>query len=62
MTNQKKNLDDIPFQVANLISELHNKKNAPHVRDNYRLRLLAIRDNAAEAIKEYDAQMFMVKK
>lgn len=50
---------NIPFQVENLLQNMMNKGERPHIRDNYRSRLSSIRDVIDKSIREYDNEMSM---
>lgn len=51
---------DIPFQVANLINSLRDKKERVHIRGNYRSRLEGIKKAIDKAITDYDVEMGVV--
>ena len=55
----KDELQNIPFQVENLIRNMMDKNERPHIRDNYRARLKAIRDGVDAAIRKYDNEVMM---
>jgi hypothetical protein len=44
---------NIPFQVQNLIDQMMNKQEKPHIRDNYRMRLESIRDSIDTSLRKY---------
>lgn len=47
----------VPHQVQQLITDLLNKRDAVHLRGNYRLRLVAIRDAIDKAVAKYDTEV-----
>jgi hypothetical protein len=55
---------NIPFQVQNLIDNMMNKDERPHIRDNYCMRLEAIRSAIDTSVKKYknDDMMRQVRK
>ncbi len=53
MKKRKINLDNIPYQVKDLVIAL-NGHEPQYVRANYYLRLLDIKDAIDEAIETYD--------
>jgi hypothetical protein len=44
---------NVPFQVQNLIESMMNKQEKSHIRDNYRMRLEAIRDVIDNNLRKY---------
>lgn len=52
---------NIPFQVTHLVNNMMNSEERPHIRDNFRRRLIAIRDALDVKIREYDNEMSMGK-
>jgi hypothetical protein len=44
---------NIPFQVQTLIESMMNKQERSHIRDNYRVRLEAIRDVIDSNLRKY---------
>lgn len=54
---------NIPFQVQNLIENMMNKQERPHIRENYRMRLESIRDSIDASLRKYknDDMMNQVK-
>jgi hypothetical protein len=44
---------NIPFQVQNLIDSMMNKQEKSHIRDNYCMRLEAIRDAIDFNLRKY---------
>lgn len=57
MQNLEKLLENVPFQVGDLIKDMLGKENV-HVRSNYRSRLVTIRDAIDSAIREYDKEAY----
>ena len=49
---------DLPFQVENLIMNMLDKNEKPHIRSNYRMRLESIRDTIDLSLKKFDGDMF----
>jgi hypothetical protein len=47
---------DVPFQVQYIINSMMDKKERTHIRDNYRMRLLSIRDKIDDALRSYDSE------
>jgi hypothetical protein len=47
---------DMPFQVQYIINSMLDKKDKTHIRDNYRIRLISIRDKIDEALRSYDTE------
>lgn len=52
----KKEPANLPAQVESLISNLLNKENSLHVRNNYRLSLDTIRYEIEKAIAKFDKE------
>lgn len=50
---------NIPFQVETIIQSMMNKTERHHVRENYKLRLEAIRDVIDKSIKRYNEDTWM---
>lgn len=50
---------NIPFQVETIIQSMMNKTERQHIRENYRLRLEAIRDVIDKSIKRYNEETWM---
>jgi len=48
---------NVPFQVQNLLDSLLNKKDNVYVRQNFRMRLDAIRREIDTAIREFDHEI-----
>jgi hypothetical protein len=55
---------NIPFQVQNLIDNMMDKNERPHIRDNYCMRLEAIRSAIDTSLRKYKNEdtLFHVKK
>ena len=51
---RKINLENIPFQVTDIIQKLLASKDQEHIRENYRARLIDIRDAIDMSLNEYD--------
>ena len=49
----------LPFQVTDLIQNMLNKEDSHHIRNNYRMRLDAIREACNISIKKFDEEMFI---
>jgi len=47
----------IPFQVTDLIQNMLNKQDSRNIRQNYRMRLDAIREACEISIKKFDTEM-----
>ena len=52
-------LQNIPFQVENLIRSMMDKNERPHIRDNYRFRLENIKTVIDQSIRKYDSDAMM---
>lgn len=55
----KEEFPNIPFQVENLIKNMMDKNERPHIRDNYRSRLDVIRSAIEQSIRKYDNDAMM---
>lgn len=55
----KEEFPNIPFQVENLIRNMMDKNERPHIRDNYRNRLEAIKSAIDQSIRKYDNDAMM---
>lgn len=55
----KDELQNIPFQVENLIRNMMDKNERPHIRDNYRFRLEHIKSVIDQSIRKYDNDAMM---
>lgn len=47
----------LPFQVTDLIQNMLNKQDSRNIRQNYRMRLDAIREACEISIKKFDTEM-----
>jgi hypothetical protein len=47
----------VPFQVLDLIQNMLNKQDSHHIRNNYRMRLDAIREACNISIRKFDSEM-----
>lgn len=54
--------NNIPFQVQQIIQGLLNTSDSVYLRGNYRMRLIAIRDEIDKAITKYDNETLMAGK
>jgi hypothetical protein len=59
MSNPKPSNPNVPFQVQNLLDSLLNKKDNVYVRQNFRMRLDAIRREIDTAIRQFDNEIAM---
>ena len=50
--------ENVPFQLQYLIDGMLNKKDSVYIRNNYRIRLDAIRLEIDKAISKFDEEMF----
>ena len=57
MSNNNNN--QIPFQVENLVTNLLNPKESVHLRQNYRIRLEAIKEHIERSMKKFDNELYM---
>jgi len=55
----KEEFPNIPFQVENLIKNMMDKNERPHIRDNYRSRLEYIKTAIDQSIRKYDNDAMM---
>jgi hypothetical protein len=53
--------NEVPFQIEHLINNLLNKNENVHLRQNYRQRLVTIKDSIDNAIKKYDNEAYITK-
>lgn len=51
--------NNVPFQVQQIIQSLLNPKDSVHLRGNYRLRLVEIREEIDKAIRRYDNELML---
>lgn len=54
-TKKEINLENIPFQVSDVIGKLLTSKDKEHIKENYRRRLVDIRSAINIALDEYDS-------
>lgn len=47
----------LPFQVTDLIQNMLNKQDSRNIRQNYRMRLDAIREACEISIRKFDTEM-----
>lgn len=50
---------EIPFQIEHLINSLLNTKENVYIRQNYKLRMVAIQEALDKAIKKYDNELYI---
>ena len=50
---------EVPFQVEHIINSLLNQKENVHLRQNYRQRLVTIKEALDKAIRLYDNELYM---
>ena len=51
--------NEVPFQIEHLINSLLNQKENVHIRQNYRNRLVTIKEALDKAIRLYDNELYM---
>jgi len=51
--------NNVPFQVQQIIQSLLNQRDSVHLRGNYRIRLVEIRDEIDKAIRRYDNELML---
>jgi len=51
--------NEVPFQVEHIINSLLNQKENVHLRQNYRQRLVSIKEAIDKSIKKYDNELYM---
>jgi hypothetical protein len=51
--------NEVPFQVEHIINSLLNQKENVHLRQNYRQRLISIKEAIDKSIKKYDNELYM---
>ena len=51
--------NEVPFQVEHIINSLLNQKENVHLRQNYRQRLVTIKEALDKAIRLYDNELYM---
>jgi hypothetical protein len=56
---RKKMSNEVPFQVEHIINSLLNQKENVHLRQNYRQRLVSIKEAIDKSIKKYDNELYI---
>ncbi len=56
---RKKMSNEVPFQVEHIINSLLNQKENIHLRQNYRQRLVSIKEAIDKSIKKYDNELYI---
>ncbi len=51
--------NEVPFQVEHIINSLLNQKENIHLRQNYRQRLVSIKEAIDKSIKKYDNELYI---
>jgi hypothetical protein len=51
--------NEVPFQIEHLINSLLNQKENVHVRQNYRNRLVTIKETIDKSLKKYDNELYI---
>lgn len=51
--------NEVPFQIENLINNLLNQKENVHIRQNYRNRLVTIKETIDKSLKKYDNELYI---
>ena len=51
--------NEVPFQVEHIINSLLNQKENVHLRQNYRQRLISIKEAIDKSIKKYDNELYI---
>lgn len=51
--------NEVPFQVEHIINSLLNQKESVHLRQNYRQRLVSIKEAIDKSLKKYDNELYM---
>ena len=51
--------NEVPFQVEHIINSLLNQKENVHLRQNYKQRLVSIKEAIDKSIKKYDNELYM---
>lgn len=51
---KKINVENIPFQVSDIIQKLLDGKDREYIKENYRIRLIDIRDYINASLDKYD--------
>lgn len=50
---------EVPFQVEHIINSLLNQKESVHLRQNYRQRLVSIKEAIDKSLKKYDNELYI---
>lgn len=53
------NVTDLPFQVQQLVRDLLNKGENIHIRQNYRSRLVSIKETIDKAVRKFDDELYL---
>lgn len=56
---RKKMNNEVPFQIEHLINSLLNQKENVHIRQNYRNRLVTIKETIDKSLKKYDNELYI---
>ena len=51
--------NEVPFQIEHLINSLLNQKENVHIRQNYRNRLVTIKEAIDKSLKKYDNELYI---
>ena len=51
--------NEVPFQVEHIINSLLNQKENDHLRQNYRNRLVTIKEAIDKSLKKYDNELYI---
>lgn len=51
--------NEVPFQIEHLINSLLNQKENVHIRQNYRNRLITIKETIDKSLKKYDNELYI---
>lgn len=51
--------NEVPFQIEHLINSLLNQKENVHIRQNYRNRLVTIKETIDKSLKKYDNELYI---
>lgn len=51
--------NEVPFQVEHIINSLLNQKENVHLRQNYRNRLVTIKEAIDKSLKKYDNELYI---
>lgn len=50
---------NIPYQLQQIIQSLLNRGDSVHLRSNYRLRLVTIKEEIESALRKYDQEVML---